>query len=101
MRNFNTSNLFLPGVDAAAGRKSVGRTSHALHNWTMKSNPAYDMRDVESGKGQGNAMGDTAKYNVSGETSDLMATVRLGFIPQSIYAIDIATGGDVFYCSPF
>ena len=46
----------------------------------MKSNPAYDMRDVESGKGQGNAMGDTAKYNVSGETSDLMATVRLGFI---------------------
>merc|ERR1711907_679411 len=34
----------------------------------------------ESGKGQGNAMGDTAKYNVSGETSDLMATVRLGFI---------------------
>ena len=46
----------------------------------MKSNPAYDMRDVESGKGQGNAMGDTAKYNVSSETSDLMANVRLGFI---------------------
>ena len=69
------------GDDAAAGiKKSTGGASHVEKNLTMKSNPAYDMRDVESGKGQGNALDGAATYNLSGETSDSLATVRLGFI---------------------